>query len=498
MAKLTKYLPLVLSCIGVYLALRPVLGQVWYPMHDSTQVSRLFLMEQTIHGGQFPPIWAEGINNGFGFPLFHFYAPLFYYVALIAKQIFGTYIEGIKATLFLFLVTGGLGVYTYAKRWGKLAGITSIFALLTAPYLAVNLYVRGAFAEIASMMLLPWVFIAWEHITSMRGKIFAAIVTTLFVMSHNLIPLAALPFIGFWILIINRQQLKHLMLPIILTLTLSAGFILPILFERTFTQADTIARTTDYKLHFVYPWQLWNSTWGFGGSAKGVEDGMSFKIGKVHILFALLGLTTLVFKRQKRTIILSVFALVSFWLSTTSAQSIWEAIPALDIIQFPWRFIGIGTVLCAMLAGAAIAAVPNNLIRSLFGIFSVSILLFLNLKLFQPGSTFAANDAQFTSPSYLANISKLIPEFMPKWMPKVPIEPPSSPLERAYYPTWQATLNGRPVPISYDARGIITFDSQIDHSRVILKQSHTLLERLGYFITAASLAYILYLRRKHE
>ena len=37
---------------------RPILGPAWYPMHDSTHLTRLAITTDTITSGQFPPTWA--------------------------------------------------------------------------------------------------------------------------------------------------------------------------------------------------------------------------------------------------------------------------------------------------------------------------------------------------------------------------------------------------------------------------------------------------------
>ncbi|MFH2019525.1 MAG: 6-pyruvoyl-tetrahydropterin synthase-related protein, partial [bacterium] len=183
--------------IFLFLALfifKPILSNVWYSMHDTTHVARLYLMEQTIRAGQFPPIWAEGINNGFGYPLFHFYAPLFYYLALSLKLIVGSYFTALKITLFSSIFIGMLGMYQLIKKWGRAPAILAGVAFGTLPYLAVDLYVRGAYSELLAMSLLPWLFYAWQNLSSRPRQITAGVITTLFLLSHNLIPLITFPF----------------------------------------------------------------------------------------------------------------------------------------------------------------------------------------------------------------------------------------------------------------------------------------------------------------
>src|SRR3989338_8392925 len=72
----------------------------------------------------------------------------------------------------------------------------------------------------------------------------------------------------------------------VLALGLSGFFWIPAIFEKKFTLVDQLLLTNlaDFRIHFVYLQQLWNWTWGFGGSAAGLADGISFKIGKLHIV----------------------------------------------------------------------------------------------------------------------------------------------------------------------------------------------------------------------
>src|SRR3990172_12363125 len=79
------------------------------------------------------------------------------------------------------------------------------------------------------------------------------------------------------------------LLSIILALGLAAFFWLPAILEKKFTRVDQLLLTNlaDFRIHFVYLQQLWNWTWGFGGSAQGLVDGISFKIGKLHIIVSL-------------------------------------------------------------------------------------------------------------------------------------------------------------------------------------------------------------------
>jgi hypothetical protein len=72
-----------------------------------------------------------------------------------------------------------------------------------------------------------------------------------------------------------------------------------------------VPRGSHYPDHFACLPQLWDSAWGYGGSTKGCIDGMSFRLGKIHIILAAISaLGGILFYRRKKEH-LFVFSLLS-------------------------------------------------------------------------------------------------------------------------------------------------------------------------------------------
>lgn len=485
---LSNYLVAGLFLTVTLLILSPILGNVWYSVHDTSHIARLYLMENAIRSGQFPPIWASELNAGLGYPLFHFYAPLFYYLSLLLKPIVGSYFVAIKFVLFISLLLGLSGMYTLVKGWiGRGGAIVSAISFITLPYFALNLYVRGAYAELLAMSLLPWLFYVWQKLASKKQIISASILTSLFILSHNLIPLITLPFLVVWVLYHHRTVLRQLLIPTLLTLLISSFYLGPLLFERSFVQADSIAKTTDYSLHFVEPAQLWNSTWGFGGSAEGVEDGLSFKIGKVQLILALLSLIILLPKKKSwRVIYLSVSLALAIFLTTSYSAFIWQNISALPVVQFPWRYLSLIGFFVSVLSGLFFARIKFTPIRWIIAGFIVILLLFINLKLFKPQTTFTADLGLYTSPTFLDTIPQTVKEFRPRWMGEESgyVAPSGS---KSYYPTWEVRVDGNKVNTYPDDYGLLSFDNPTGSSNITYSQSHTQLEVISYSLTIAGI-----------
>lgn len=478
-----RYLfPVITLLFATFLTLAPLFRVDWYPMHDSTHPMRLSLLQETVSGGQFPPVWANRINSGYGYPLFHLYAPLYHYTSYFFSFMLSNPLA-LKATLALYTFLGLLGIWQITKRWGTAASLLATFSLALSPYLALDLYVRGAYAEYLSLCLLPWVFYTLSHLLSPRRALLAAFVTSLFLLSHNLIPILVAPLLLLYLLFL-KPPLKLVALYGLTTCLLSAWFVLPLVFERGFTQAESIAQTTVYNLHFVEPWQIWNSTWGFGGSAPGVEDGMSFKLGKLQLLLAAFGILLALVRRRLLGILVAGALLYSLVLATPYSAWFWQNLPLLPLVQFPWRALGLAVILLSILGAYSLTIFRSQTLRLLFSLVLSVGLILLNLKYFVPQTT-------LSYPTEFVDIAQVVPEYLPRWMPNWPLRA-AEPSEVAYYPTWEARVGETLLPTYPDESGVLRYNAPAG-SEVTLTQSHTLLQRVSYVLTLGTTCLILIL-----
>ena len=77
---LKKYYGLLIVLALSFWAIKPLFISGFFPMHDDTQVARVFEMGKMLKEGTFPVRWVPDLGYGYGYPLFNFYAPLAYYV----------------------------------------------------------------------------------------------------------------------------------------------------------------------------------------------------------------------------------------------------------------------------------------------------------------------------------------------------------------------------------------------------------------------------------
>lgn len=481
-----------------YLIFRPILGDVWYPTHDSTGIARAYLLEKSLLRSGFPAVWADELNDGQGYPLFHFYAPLMTYLTLLGKTLTSSYFAGIKAVLFLTSVIGMVGVYVLTRYRGRLSALLTSISFALFPYAAVNLYVRGAYSEYLSIALLPWLFYVWRDLSTTRRKLIAALFTTLFLLSHNLIPLITLPFLLVWLFIHHSLNFKLLALPIIITILLSSFYLFPLLFERHFVQADLVARTTNYTKHFVAPTQLWNSLWGYGGSGEGIEDGMSFKVGKLQFLLSVVATLVIIVKKKFRELFWVISLVFAIFMTTNYSSFLWQNLSFLQVVQFPWRYLALVGFFSSILVGYPLTLIKALPLQVMVFSFLLALTSNLNLKFFVPQTIYPAKLSDFTSESYLSTIPTIIPEYRPVWLDlKNSLPEGTQTLPYHYYPTWQVLLDGQKVNPYPGEGGLLAFANPEGSQNIVVKQSHTILETFSTILSLITLIVVVKLYVKN-
>lgn len=455
-----RLLPVFIILLSLITVL-PILHSGFFPMHDDTQPTRVFEMATSLSDGMFPVRWTKDLGFGFGYPIFNFYAPFPYYVGGAVHLIGLDTLSATKLMMIVPAIAGGVGMYLFVASFlGVEAGAASAVIYLFFSYFAVNMYVRGAVGEYYAYGFMPYVF--WsvlkvyyetkkQTIREVRKWILLGGASiSLLIISHNLSAfmlffLLAVPLI---LSVIFHSARKRLLLSYIfvflLAFLLSAFYVLPALLEMNYTNVQSqVGGGADFHDHFVCLSQLWASTWGYGGSARGCIDGLSFALGKSTIIFSLLGITLGIFlwfqKKLRGERFFFVFALVlgipALFMTTAFSVFVWNTVPFIAFLQYPWRFLDFVGISCALLSGFLLYAIKRLLpqvVVVICLIFLVGATLFYNIKLFQPQYYEPRTAAYYTQPSQISFlISKISDEYMPRHfsLPKTEQEVPQKVME---------------------------------------------------------------------
>lgn len=395
----------------------------FFTFHDSTQPARIQQFTLNLKNVNIPPRVAPDFNYGLGYPVFNFYAPFSYWLTSIVNLLGFNVITSLKLSFIFALVVGFLGSFLFfLVNFSFFSALLGGFLYITSLYFPLNIFVRGNLAETWFLALFPLsLFLIYKNSLKINNKTFISttIIIAFLLTSHNLLSLISLPIILLFMLI-QKNKTQNL-LSFFIAVLITMHFWLPAISEMKYTWAKEVATSTNYQDHFLCLNQLWQSSWGFGGSTKGcINDGMSFMIGKIQLITAGFGLLLFLLNKKTNNNTLGLFMFFTsfafLFLTLYQSRFIWETFsPLLSIIQFPWRLIGpalLGVVFFSVYFLNALKIPLKNILIFTFLI----VLLNVNGKYFQ-GQEITNNkfEEKFISQEYIENkAAYAVAEYLPK------------------------------------------------------------------------------------
>ncbi len=502
---------IVTLCISLYLVY-PLTRPGYFPMHDDTQVARVYVMAKALKSGQFPVRWVSDLGYGLGYPIFNFYGPLPYYWGGWLHTLGIDILYATKIMIASGLILSGITMYVLAyEMFGFTYAVAASTLFLSAPYHAVQIYVRGSVGELWSMaffsLFILGVFRIISHKDRVDGVLWGSVGLTGVVLSHTLlgylgILLALVLIIAATVIRRKYDIVRPLVLVYIQSLFLCAFFILPMIFEMKYTNVSSqISPTSYYADHFVCIRQLWDSPWGFGGSAPGCIDGMSFMIGKWHVIFSMISIVSLVLYKKKflhapQGAIVKYAAFlfaISIFMMMKQSGFLWQIIPGMSFVQYPWRFLSYVMFAASIVGPIVIVRLPYRSYKVVVSACIVVTSLLVYTKIFLPQYTYTRLSNDFIEDRELHfKVSAISDEYLPPDVLKpqrqtdIMIQPlfvseypvkieyeitrdtrimarfdserqQNITIRRVFFPGWLYTVNGqRVVPKIKDALPIVT------------------------------------------
>lgn len=350
----------------------PLFSCDWFISHEDTRpLQRIIALTEEIRQGDLYPRWLSLTYFGKGSPFFNFYSPLSYLLPAYLYAAGVPLLTAVKGVILCYFFLGALGMYLWVRcHFGNFGAQLAAILYLFAPYHFVDLYVRGAYAEFAALAILPYLFwaidLTLDRHRAQTGILATAAASALLLLTHHLSALMIAPLAMLYSLLrvaaepqprLNR--IGRLLLGTSLGAGLSAFYWLPLLQETRHLHDITAAVTTgkySFSMHFVTHEQWVSTFWGFGFSnPPGQPDGMSFQLGVVLIAALLLTLVTVHRTPphlRRYVAILLLGAGLSLFLTTAASSWLYQHLPALAFVQFPWRFLGPATLFGTATVGA--------------------------------------------------------------------------------------------------------------------------------------------------
>lgn len=364
-------------------AMLPLLAPGYFLKAHDAPHSIFFLIEfdSAFRAGAAWPVWAPDQAVGFGYPTFLLYAPLAYFVGEAFHLLGMGFAAAIKATWALGFLVGAVGLYRLARRWfSPAASLVASLAFTYAPYHLLQIYVRAALAEFMALAWLPWAMLAllalWDDPRPRRAAL-AGLALAALVLLHTVSTLLFAPLLGGLMLVLAAREVLGAraagrrvrasafgwtFAALALGFLLACIFLVPMLLERGYVaEWQWVKETYDYRLHFVYPAQFLDPGWGYGYSVAGIGDGMSFQLGVLPLLLAALGGAAALRGRRAPHAVrwLALFMLLvvaaALFMMMPASAAVWDALPLVDLVQFPWRLLAVSAFSLALLAPFGLA-----------------------------------------------------------------------------------------------------------------------------------------------
>ncbi len=327
--------------------------------HDfDLQIPGWLEAEQQLSHGVVFPVWAAGANHGFGAPFFIFYPPLSRTLGAILGLLLPWNLAP-KCYAWLALAVAGLGMYKLASEWlERRDAVCAAMLYMLNPYLLLTIYKRSDYAELLGSALFPLVI--WGAIRVVRAGhdgIFplAIIFAALWITDLPAAVVASYSLAGFLVLsAIRCRSIRPLAwgaLAIIAGFGLIAFFLLPAAWERQWVniaQAVKFAWMPEHNFLFDHTNLPQYVTF---------NRGLSFFAVIILTIMVLAVMFTHEFRRRSpqdwRS--LTLFGGLAALMMFPPTLFLYNTLPELHYIQFPWRWLSPVCVVYALLTAAAMA-----------------------------------------------------------------------------------------------------------------------------------------------
>lgn len=404
-AQVGLFIALTAAVIAAGVALFAPYFQTGVPhTHDGlNHLARFANYKIALREGQFPPRFAPNLMNHYGYPVFNYNYPLANLLSLPFSVADINYQLTFKILMMASVVLGASGLCLWLKLCldqseqieykpssdpvFRADYLFAIALFLTSPFLTNLVYVRGNIGEMMAMNLFIWLLVSIELVRSRFSTaqltastlkaqwsllLLMIATTTAFLLSHNVSVLFGLPVVILYGLLrgINLTQWFLLGKIFLISLALSLWFWLPALAEKHLIVLDAIDLTQEFALHFPRLEQVLFAPLNYGFSRPSPVDSLSFAMGKPQLGLVILVVAAAVawlstdlrfgaraeksrsdWHPSSLLIILLSLSLLLLVFQLPITKPVWQILPLVQYIQFPWRLMMFAAVLIAMLGG---------------------------------------------------------------------------------------------------------------------------------------------------
>ncbi|MBX9915220.1 MAG: glycosyltransferase family 39 protein [Pseudomonadaceae bacterium] len=297
--------------------------------------------------GDIYPRWLMDMNSGAGSPVFYYYAPLPFYILSIPALIFSgsKLIVQLAIGEWLMIALSGMSFYYFAKHKfsTRMALLSACFYMLLPYHFEIDLWQRQDIGELSNYIWMPLALYFTERLIDGKNAIAGlALVYGLMMLTHLPSTLLFSIALGFYLLALAWRRhhwrfILHFAAAIALGLVLTGIYWVPALFSQQYIRTD----------------QLWSAVFDFHrwfypihGEPldAGEDDAFALRLfGMIALTSAMFVLCWLNAYRWRHVLghnalfACLILMAIAWFLMSPYSQSVWETVPVLWKVQFPWR-----------------------------------------------------------------------------------------------------------------------------------------------------------------
>lgn len=423
--------------------------------------------------GQFPVRYIDWFKPGNNAPLFNFYQPGIYYLFTAPMLLGIPKVLALKIVIVTMWFLSSLLMYLFTKRhFGTLPALIAAYFYLIAPYHILDVFIRAALSEFIALSFVPGIFWALKGYFDETKGIFLTLLAMFIAATTIMHPPTILMFspliLAYLLYLYMSTKSKASATATIIAMIVGFGivsfFLIPALLEQKFVQTIFMrSGYYDFHNHFVCIPQLFSTFWGHGTSQTGCLDGMSFQVGLAHwfcvgtvILIIIIKLTTKLKKEQFSNFLtisnfpqtLLLIFLTAFFTSLLmtheSTKLIWEFVPYLEYIQYPWRFLSVAIFTSSFIAATLLIIFKNESHQLVVFVILIAAATLAYSNFAKPIAYATEAEINFGGEilhDSVSGIKLLTPEpgYMPKWTQALPPDD-NNPKEEIQIATQSAKL----------------------------------------------------------
>ena len=344
-----------------FLSVAPIIFSKGIPSHADwhIHIEHAYNFKKCFWQGQLLPRWLDAHVNGYGLPIFNYYAPLVYYIFVVLDLIFRNIVLAIKWAFIIPMVLCSVFGYLYLRKHGSAFSSTIAMAfVIFCP--AIHIFIYNTNWP-TSTLALAFVFLTYYGIDTfdknkdfdLKSFLITSIGYAAMALSHLatafVFTLLAIPYCLLNLYLYRTKKfVKSMFLSFAMGASLAGFYLFPASLEKKFVHTDEVLTKGplwDFSKNFLYTYLDRNKDEGF---AWAIFDHRYYEVSNAIFSLAVLiciGIVILNLDKIKQffpepfrvNIAITMFV-ISFLMMTPVSFIVWLMIKPMQTIQFPWRF----------------------------------------------------------------------------------------------------------------------------------------------------------------